>query len=113
MTKKAVELLEDALELTPEDRADLAARLIDSLDSDTNSDSEEAWEAEIDRRIAEIDSGAVKLIAWNDARKVLRDRAEGIAYDSHSPGGPEEGRGRDALVRPARNSRCPCFPTRV
>ena len=52
MTANAQKLLEDALTLTPNERAELAAELLASLDV-TETDVESAWAAEIERRAAE------------------------------------------------------------
>lgn len=52
MTTDARKVLEDALRLEPNDRAQLAARLLASLD-DVEEDVEAAWAAEIQRRAAE------------------------------------------------------------
>ena len=50
----------DALQLTPAERALLVERLIASLDADP--EIEAAWTAEVERRHAEIESGAVTLL---------------------------------------------------
>ena len=50
----------DALQLTPGERALLVERLIASLDADP--EIEAAWAAEVERRHAEIESGAVTLL---------------------------------------------------
>ena len=56
-----VETLEAAaLHLSPGERARLIERLIATLDTDP--EVEEAWAAEIERRQAEIESGAVSLL---------------------------------------------------
>ena len=52
MTTTAEKLLKDALELAPNDRAQLAAELLASLD-ETEADVEAAWAVEIQRRAAE------------------------------------------------------------
>ena len=67
-------LLHDALMLSAEDRADLATALLASLDSPADPDVDAAWAAEIERRIAEIDSGAVKTIPWPEARAAILRR---------------------------------------
>jgi putative addiction module component (TIGR02574 family) len=54
-----------ALQLTPEERAQLADRLLASLFED--SEVEDAWAAEVERRIEEIESGRSKLIPAADA----------------------------------------------
>jgi putative addiction module component (TIGR02574 family) len=56
-----VESLEaEALQLSPGERARLIDRLIASLDADP--EVEEAWAAEVERRQAEIESGAARLL---------------------------------------------------
>src|SRR5712692_7223168 len=62
MTETAEALREALLKLPVEDRAHLAAELLASLDGPPDDDVEEAWSAEIERRIGEVDSGAVKLV---------------------------------------------------
>lgn len=52
MTTTAQKLLEDALTLAANDRAELAAQLLASLD-DAEPDVEKAWAAEIERRAAD------------------------------------------------------------
>lgn len=64
-------ILEDALRLPPEARAALAGSLLDSLDETLDSDAEEAWAAEIARRVREIDEGQAKLIPWPEARRMI------------------------------------------
>lgn len=57
----SVEALEaEALHLPPGERARLIERLIASLDVDP--EIEEAWAAEVERRQAEMESGAVFLL---------------------------------------------------
>ena len=66
-----VETLEaEALRLSNEERARLVERLIASLDTD--SDIEDAWAAEVERRNAEIESGAVSLISGPEALDRLK-----------------------------------------
>jgi putative addiction module component (TIGR02574 family) len=57
-----------ALKLPPEERARLAERLISSLDHEADADSEELWIREAERRLAELESGAVSAIS---AERVL------------------------------------------
>ena len=60
-----------ALKLPPEERAQLADRLVASLFKDQNI--EDAWSAEVERRIEEIESGRAKLIPVADS--IARARA--------------------------------------
>lgn len=67
-------LLQDALALSVQDRADLAAALLASLDEPADADVEAAWAEEIKRRIEEIDSGAVTPVPWPEARAIIAGR---------------------------------------
>ena len=61
-----LEILEaEALKLTAEERARLADRLIASLSDD--ADVEEAWAAEVERRIAEIEAGRAEVVPAAEA----------------------------------------------
>jgi putative addiction module component (TIGR02574 family) len=60
-----------ALKLTAEERARLADRLIASLFED--HEIEEAWAAEVERRIEEVESGRATLIPAAEA--IARARA--------------------------------------
>ena len=74
MTKAASALLADALRLSESARAELAAELLASLDGPADSDAQQAWEAEIGRRIAAIESGAMPLESWDDVKlRVAKD----------------------------------------
>jgi putative addiction module component (TIGR02574 family) len=56
------ELSARAKALSAEDRARLAEELLESLQGEADADAEAAWDREIERRVAEIESGAVPLI---------------------------------------------------
>ncbi len=63
MSDKGQKVLEEALALPPEDRADRAATLIESLDEKEDEAVEEAWAREIQRRMREVESGAAKTVS--------------------------------------------------
>jgi putative addiction module component (TIGR02574 family) len=65
MPPSIAELEVQALQLTPEDRAQLADRLLASLSSDEGID--QAWSIEADRRLAELESGTVTAVPVEDA----------------------------------------------
>lgn len=71
MSKEARLLFEEAMELDPSARADLAGLLIESLEPGTDPGVEEAWLVEIERRMSEIDSGKAKLLSWDEVRSRL------------------------------------------
>jgi putative addiction module component (TIGR02574 family) len=74
MARSARELFEEAMRLAPEERAALIRFLIDTLDAESEEDAEGAWRVEIERRIAELDSGAVEAISWEELRARLYQR---------------------------------------
>ena len=69
MTKVAEALLADALRLSPEVRAELAAELLASLDGPADPDADAAWAAEIERRVDAIEAGTAALEPWEDAKR--------------------------------------------
>jgi putative addiction module component (TIGR02574 family) len=68
MTQKAAELLQKALSLSEEDRAELAGSLIESLDATVDEAAEAAWNQEIARRVEDLDSGKAKTFPWEAVR---------------------------------------------
>ena len=67
-------MLADALRLQPDARAELAAELLASLDGPADADADGAWDAEVDRRVAAIEAGAMELEPWSEfKRRVERD----------------------------------------
>lgn len=71
MTTSASRVLQDALELSEKERAEIASRLIESLEpeaSDVPDEVQSAWAAEIERRCAALDAGA-GTTSWEDARR--------------------------------------------
>jgi putative addiction module component (TIGR02574 family) len=74
MKRDAGEILKEALKLPAEARAALAGSLIDSLDDRVDEGVEEAWAEEIERRLAEVDSGKVRPVPWSVARRRLTSR---------------------------------------
>jgi putative addiction module component (TIGR02574 family) len=69
MTQEATELLQRALALSEEERAELASTLIDSLDTILDPNAEAAWQEEIARRAAELQSGKMKSVPWQTVRE--------------------------------------------
>ncbi len=69
MTPEVSKLLEHALALSLEEQEALADSLISNLGGKVDEGVEAAWHAEIERRIAELDSGAAKTIRWAEVRR--------------------------------------------
>jgi putative addiction module component (TIGR02574 family) len=76
MSREAAELLKKALSLPVQERADLASSLIESLDDSEDDSVAAAWDKEVARRMAEIDSGEVKPVSLEEARLRLSSAIE-------------------------------------
>jgi putative addiction module component (TIGR02574 family) len=74
MKRDAAEILKEALALPTEARAALAGSLLDSLDAEVDEDAEAAWATEVNRRVAELDSGAVSTSKIIRSRTATRSR---------------------------------------
>jgi putative addiction module component (TIGR02574 family) len=74
MSPTVEKLFREASDLPEADRAELAGRLLDSLESERDEGVEAAWAEEIERRIRQIDSGEVKTIPWEEVRAKLYAR---------------------------------------
>jgi putative addiction module component (TIGR02574 family) len=74
MAMQVAQLLEEAVKLSPEERAALVHSLLESLETDVDENAEAEWRAEIERRVAEIDDGSVKLVPWEKTRPRLRSK---------------------------------------
>ncbi len=74
MTNPATTVLEQALSLPERDRAEIAARLLESLDDGDGEDLDAAWAQEIDRRCEALDKGEAVTTDWHEFRaRIERD----------------------------------------
>jgi putative addiction module component (TIGR02574 family) len=69
MTTEVSKLLEKALSLSVEEQEALAESLISSLGDKIDEGVQAAWESEIAKRVAELDSGKVNTIPWAEVRR--------------------------------------------
>ena len=74
MARSARDLFDEAMRLEPQERATLMRLLIEALDADTEEGVEDAWRVEIERRMADLDSGSVETIPWEEVRAQLYRR---------------------------------------
>ena len=74
MAGSVTDILKQALELNEEERAELASLLIESLDEPAEVGVEAAWAVEIERRMADLDSGSEKTLPWDEVREKLHGR---------------------------------------
>jgi putative addiction module component (TIGR02574 family) len=71
MTEKSQVVLEEALKLPPNERAEVAEQLIASLDEVPDTDVEQAWQEEIQKRLQQIERGEMKTIPWEEVQRRL------------------------------------------
>lgn len=74
MKTNLASILKEALKLPPEARAAIAGSLLASLDKTVDADAESAWEAEVERRVRELDSSSAPLVGWAEARRAILGR---------------------------------------
>jgi putative addiction module component (TIGR02574 family) len=66
------QILENIRELTSNERALVAHCLISSLESKQDDGVDEAWAKLAEKRYAELESGAVKGISWQEIKAQLK-----------------------------------------
>jgi putative addiction module component (TIGR02574 family) len=72
MLQKREEVLTQAMALSPDDRALLADRLLNSLDSPRRKEIDLLWADEAERRVQQIRNGEVKPIPGEEVFKKIR-----------------------------------------
>ena len=77
MTKTTEAVLAEALRLDQDERAELAAELLSSLDGPRDPGARDAWEVEVRRRVEAIDSGEATLESWDSVRSRIEAKILG------------------------------------
>lgn len=76
ISQQAAEILDKAKALSSHERGQLIDRLVATLDDGPAEEGvEEAWSAEIKRRMDEIESGKAKMIPMQEARRRFSARS--------------------------------------
>jgi len=78
MSVSVKELEDKALQLGAQERAELVSVLIASLEGEMQGSAEEiaaAWDAEIERRVSEMEAGRLEFVDADEALRALRARA--------------------------------------
>jgi putative addiction module component (TIGR02574 family) len=70
MSRELSDLLKRALALSVDERAALANSLLDSLEG-TDESVQQAWEAEVARRIEDSKAGKAVTVAWEELHREL------------------------------------------
>ena len=74
MSGRAQKVLGDAMDLTDEERAELALELVARLDGAGDPDAEEAWVAETERRARRVLSDPDCGEDWSSARAEIESK---------------------------------------
>ena len=69
MTKATETVLAEALQLDAKARAEIASELLTSLNGPPDPGAEQAWAAEIERRVKALEAGTEPLESWNDVKR--------------------------------------------
>jgi len=69
MTPEVAKLLQQALSLSVEEQEALADSLVSNLGGKVDEGVLAAWDEEIRKRIADLDSGKAKTIPWTEVRQ--------------------------------------------
>ena len=77
MSKAADAILVDALRLDVQARAEIASDLLASLDGLPDPGAEQAWAAEIERRVKALEAGTEPLESWNDIKRRIASQVLG------------------------------------
>ncbi len=72
MQKSSQAILEQALKLPSNERAAVAEQLIQSLDPIQETDVEQAWQQEVQRRLTEFENGEATTIPWEEVQRRLK-----------------------------------------
>ncbi len=74
MTVTAAQILKEALELAPVDRAEIIERLFLSFDSSGDRSVDDAWSGEVETRIAAYDQGKISASRAEDVLERINRR---------------------------------------
>jgi putative addiction module component (TIGR02574 family) len=72
--REAMTILDAALRFPPEVRAEIAERLVMSLDDQYYDKVNDLWMAEIEKRMKDVDEGRVETIPLEEAMRMAKAR---------------------------------------
>jgi putative addiction module component (TIGR02574 family) len=71
MNSRVDHVIDEALELAPDERSAVALALLDSLEGEDEATVMKAWADEIRKRRSELRSGAAEAVPWDEAKARL------------------------------------------
>jgi putative addiction module component (TIGR02574 family) len=72
MSRSAKQVLEGARQLPPSDLDWQLGELLQAGDGSTDAEIDDAWKAEVERRVAEFESGTAVTYSWEEVEAPLR-----------------------------------------
>jgi putative addiction module component (TIGR02574 family) len=72
MTTKSEFILNEALTMSPDERARIARCLIQSLEEPCVEDVDEKWIQLAQKRLEELENGSVQAASWDEIKKKVR-----------------------------------------
>ncbi len=69
MTTRGEQILEEALSLPPKERAEIAERILSSLDLATQQENDRLWAKEVESRIDAYERGELKAVPADEVFK--------------------------------------------
>ena len=64
-------VIEQAMQLSDQERLEIAEALYESLDGPPDAGADAAWDNEIERRVADLNAGRAKVVPWSEARRQI------------------------------------------
>ena len=74
MPRPAAKLLEEIRQLPPGELDWLVGELFQDGDGSSDTEIEACWEAEVERRVAEVEAGTAVTYSWEEVDEPLRAR---------------------------------------
>ncbi len=72
--KKAEFILNEALSMSPNDRAQIARCLIYSLDQSNEKNDDDEWVSLAEKRLEELENGSVIPVSWEDIKLKIKNK---------------------------------------
>ena len=69
MEASTSEILDAALALSEQERAEIACELLESLGPEKDDLLDDAWSQELDRRLAELRCGEGDTVSWSELKR--------------------------------------------
>lgn len=73
MSESVKTVLDRALQLSEQERGEVAAHLLASLDAEADTDVDSAWVEEIRQRLDDVRAGRSAPVPWSDARRRIAE----------------------------------------